>query len=364
VFGWGLTLLSAVVMAHIAWRATSISWLAPKVSKRTLWLAAAMLWGVMTLGRMFRLGASFPGASLLELIGMTLLGMLFLCFLPLLLVDVVTGFGLWFRNSSLRFRGWALLVGVGLSCLASLQGLREPEVVDYEVKLQGLPQNLDGLVMVALSDLHLGATLGPRWLEARVVQVQALKPDVVVILGDVFEGHGPPGSEFLRILHGIKAPLGVWGVDGNHEQHDIGGSPLKVAGVRVLRNATASLAPGLTLAGRSQPDGHGGKSGEPAWKVSSPPPVGAVVLLSHIPNQVQEAAASGVGLMLSGHTHGGQIWPFGYLVRKAYAALDGQSNVGGMSLIINRGTGTWGPRMRLWHRSEISRILLKAGVVR
>jgi predicted MPP superfamily phosphohydrolase len=162
----------------------------------------------------------------------------------------------------------------------------------------------------------------------------------------------------------VRAPLGVWGVDGNHEQHEIGNSPLNDAGVRVLRNATAMLAPGLMLAGRSQPDGHAQGNDEPAWKVPTPSPAGAVVLLSHIPDHVHEAAGSGVGLMLSGHTHGGQIWPFGYLVRKVYPALEGQSEVEGMSLIINRGTGTWGPRMRLGHRSEISRIHLRSGAVR
>lgn len=363
MFGWGLTLLSAVVMAYVAWRAASVPWLARKYSKRCLWLAGAILWGSMALGRLLGHGSTFPGSSQLEFIGMTLLGALFLCFLPLLLVDVVTGFGLWLRNPGLRFRGWALLVGIGLSGLASVQGLREPEVVDYEVKLQGLPQELDGLFMVALSDLHLGTTLGPRWLEARVAQVQGLKPDVVILLGDVFEGHGRPEGELLRILQRFQAPLGVWGVDGNHEQHEIGNSPLNDAGVRVLRNATATLAPGLMLAGRSQSNGYDDKNGEPTWKTPTPSPAGAVVLLSHIPNHLQEAAASGVGLMLSGHTHGGQIWPFGYLVGRAYPVLAGQSKVGDMTLIINRGTGTWGPRMRLWQRSEISRIHLRAGAV-
>jgi len=364
MFGWGLSLLSAVLMAYVAWRAASVPWLTRKFSKRTLWLVAAILWVVMALGRMFGHSASFPGSSLLEFIGMTLLGVLFLCFMPLLLVDVVTGFGSWLRNSSLHFRGWALLVGIGLSGLASVQGLREPEVVDYEVKLQGLPQELDGLVMVALSDLHLGTTLGPKWLKARVAQVQDLKPDVVVLLGDVFEGHGRPEGELLKILQKLNAPLGVWGVDGNHEQHEIGNSPLNDAGVRILRDATAMLAPGLMLAGRSQSTGHGDENGQPVWAAPIPSPPGAMVLLSHIPKHVQEAAASGVGLMLSGHTHGGQIWPFGYLVGKAYPALDGQSKVGGMTLIINRGTGTWGPRMRLWHRSEVSRIHLRPGAVR
>jgi predicted MPP superfamily phosphohydrolase len=88
-------------------------------------------------------------------------------------------------------------------------------------------------------------------------------------------------------------------------------------------------------------------------------PPGATVLLSHTPWQYEEAARAGVGLMLSGHTHGGQIWPFGYLVRLFYPLLAGRYEVADMPVIVSRGTGTWGPRMRLWHRGEILRVTLR-----
>jgi predicted MPP superfamily phosphohydrolase len=84
------------------------------------------------------------------------------------------------------------------------------------------------------------------------------------------------------------------------------------------------------------------------------------VLLSHTPWQADRAARAGAELMLSGHTHGGQIWPFGYLVQTAYPLLAGRYDVDGMPMIVSRGTGTWGPRMRLWHRSEILRVTLHA----
>ena len=86
---------------------------------------------------------------------------------------------------------------------------------------------------------------------------------------------------------------------------------------------------------------------------------GATILLSHTPWQAEKAARAGVGLMLSGHTHGGQIWPFGYLVRRVYPLLAGQYDVDGMAVIVCRGTGTWGPPMRLWPPGEILRVTLR-----
>ena len=84
------------------------------------------------------------------------------------------------------------------------------------------------------------------------------------------------------------------------------------------------------------------------------------MFLSHSPLRADEVASAGVGLMLAAHTHGGQIWPFGYLTRMNYPLLAGQYDVGGMPVIVSRGTGTWGPRMRLWRPSEILRVTLRA----
>jgi predicted MPP superfamily phosphohydrolase len=89
-------------------------------------------------------------------------------------------------------------------------------------------------------------------------------------------------------------------------------------------------------------------------------PHGATILLSHTPWRAEEAAAAGVGLMLSGHTHNGQLWPFTYLVRTRYKLLGGRYPIGSMTAIVCRGTGGWGPRMRLWRPAEILRITLRA----
>jgi predicted MPP superfamily phosphohydrolase len=89
------------------------------------------------------------------------------------------------------FGGILIIAGGVLSAIALFQGMRPPVVEDYDVKLPGLSADMDGTVLVAMSDLHLGSLLGKRWLEARVAQVKSLRPDLVVLLGDIFEGHGP-----------------------------------------------------------------------------------------------------------------------------------------------------------------------------
>lgn len=101
------------------------------------------------------------------------------------------------------------------------------------------------------------------------------------------------------------------------------------------------------------------QGGDPLAQALAGRPSGVTIFLSHTPWQAERAACLGVGLMLCGHTHGGQIWPFGYLVRLFYPLLEGRYEVDGMTAIVCRGTGTWGPRMRLWRPGEILRVTLR-----
>ena len=152
---------------------------------------------------------------------------------------------------------------------------------------------------------------------------------------------------------------------GNHEsygdeQRSVGF--LDQAGFRYLDNRWVKLAPGLILAGvdfvsRLE---RGSPSGDLIDRALSGRPVGATILLAHSPSTLtaQRAAQTGVELMLSEHTHGGQIWPFGYLVRILYPLLAGRYHVDGMEVIVSRGTATWGPPMRLWRRGDILKITL------
>jgi drug/metabolite transporter (DMT)-like permease len=146
-------------------------------------------------------------------------------------VDVITVFGFFLPRLAPSLRGWALLAGGVLAAIALAQGLRPPVVQNYEVRLAGLSGEMDGKVLVAMSDLHLGSLIGKQWLAARVAQVKEERPDLVVLLGDLFEGHGQPQEELLPILRRLSAPLGIWAVTGNHEFHGADNKGMGLAGV-------------------------------------------------------------------------------------------------------------------------------------
>jgi predicted MPP superfamily phosphohydrolase len=245
---------------------------------------------------------------------------------------------------------------------------RAPVIRDYEIRLPELPPQYDGQVLVALSDLHVGTFLDEKWLAARVAQVNALKPDVVVLLGDLFEGDSPGERKksMMHLFHEISAPLGVWGVTGNHESH--GGLDstilfLEAAGVHMLRNQWSEIELGLVLAGIDDRQDHNRTSDTTSQigrALSGRPLSTATIFLSHRPLRAEQVAAAGVGLMLSGHTHGGQIWPFSYISGLVNPLMAGKYIINGMPVIVSRGTGSWGPRMRLWYPGEILRIVLRS----
>ena len=363
---FGTILISVCTLMHIYvfWRAASVPLVNRHVSRKVLIGAGVVLWAGFFLAR---LGHHSTGvlAQTLELFGMNWMAVLFLFSVSLLAMDIVTGFGFLLPRLAPSLRGLALVAGGALSVIALVQGLRPPVVQNYEVYLSGLPDEMNDTVIVAISDLHLGSLLGERWLEARVAQVQAQRPDLVVLLGDLFEGHGQPQGELLPVLCRLSAPLGVWAVPGNHEfhgRHNTNTSMITEASLQMLRNSWAEIRPGLLLAGVDDltSNRRSGQGGDPISKALKGRPPGATVLLSHTPWQAERAANAGVGLMLCGHTHGGQVWPFGYLVQLKYPLLEGRYEVGGMTVIVCRGTGTWGPRMRLWRPGEILRVTLRA----
>jgi hypothetical protein len=324
------------------------------------------------------LAASFPLARLLnarrlsvvgrpiEFFAANWVGVLFLLLVALAAADVLTAGGSIFSRFAPPIRGWAAIVALLLAAVAWVQGVRAPVVTRHEVRLAELPKERDGFALVAVSDLHLGSMIGGAWMGRLIARLNELKPDAVVIVGDLVDSEVGALGALLPVLRTLRAPLGVWAVTGNHEYYaglDRSVALLEEAGYTVLRDRSVEIASGLVLAGvddlgaRRQFGGNG-RAMEHA--LANRPP-GAVVLLSHSPVQAETAASSGVGLMLSGHTHAGQIWPFNYIVRLSNRLVGGRYKVGGMTVIVGRGTGTWGPRMRLWRRGEILRITLRAG---
>jgi uncharacterized protein len=366
VFGTFLLVACTLFQLYVFWRAFSVPLIARHVRRILVIGLGVVPWLSFLLSHTFENSIGGILAETLGFIGMTWLAVLFLTSFCLLVVEILTGFGFLLPKLAPSLRGWALIAGAGLSVIALVQGLRPPVVQEYEVRLAGLPPESDGLVLVAVSDLHLGALLGEHWLAARVTQVQAQRPDIVIFLGDIFEGHGAPQEEMLSTLRHISAPLGVWAVNGNHESYGRRADNLHMlekAGIEVLSNRWVEVRPGLVLAGVDDLTRRrrSGQVGDPIGQALTGRPPGATIFLSHTPWQAEAAAGAGAGLMLSGHTHGGQIWPFSYLVRLRYPLLEGRYEVGGMPVIVSRGMGTWGPRMRLWHPGEILRITLRSG---
>jgi predicted MPP superfamily phosphohydrolase len=347
---------------YVFWRVASVPFVERHVPRKIFIGTGVIMWIIFFFGRIIGHGGTGVLHGTLEFLGMNWMAVLFLTFVPLVVIDLSTLFGFLMPRLSPSLRGWAFLVGVMFSAIALFQGLRPPVVEKYEVSLFGLPDAMDGTVLVALSDMHLGSQLGDLWLASRIAQVKAQRPDLVVLLGDIFEGHGPPEDQLIVTLKKLSAPLGIWVVPGNHEFHGGGEMSLfEKVSFKLLRNGWAEVRPGLVLAGVDDltASRRNGQSGDPISQALLCRPPGATILLSHTPWQAERASKAGAGLMLSGHTHGGQIWPFDYLVRSRYPLLEGRYEVNGMTVLVCRGTGTWGPRMRLWHPNEILHVTLR-----
>jgi predicted MPP superfamily phosphohydrolase len=362
MYGIYMTLASALLLAYVLWRASSLPFLR-KIPRRAFLIAWLLLTLVLIIERWLEHGAFGPWTVLLGFFSWTLVGTLLLVFVCLFPADLLLGFGRFFPRRAAAIRGWAMLAGCLLALLALFQGLRPPLIVRYEVRLPGLPPALDGTTLACISDFHLGTLIGPGWLEARVAQINALKPDMVLELGDVFEGHGEPTAAYLPALDKLSAPLGVWAVEGNHEMH--GGRPAAEGStgavpLRTLRDETVQPAPGLFIAGRRSRHHPGWEEVRTAWNPDAKHFRGGMVLMSHVPIAAEAAARAGVGLMLSGHTHGGQLWPWSIATKMLNPLIAGRYEFGGMTLLVTRGAGTWGPRMRLWRPGEIMLVTLRS----
>ncbi len=351
---------------YVLWRAWSLPWCRTRARRAGIGAALLLLWGAFLADRV--LEGVLPAflSRPLALLGADWMAVVFWAVALLVVVDVVTLFGTVLRRRVAALRLAAFALTAALAVVGTVQAVRPPVVREYEVRLAGLPRDADGTVLVALSDLHLGTLIGARWLAARVRQVEALRPDAILVLGDVLEGDTPSEAGLLPGLRALAAPLGVWAVSGNHEHYGRGagtGDRLADAGFRPLHGTWAEVRPGLVLAGVDDLTRwrRGGSAGDPIGLALAGRPAGAAtVLLSHSPLGAERAAALGVGLMLGAHTHDGQIWPFGYFTARNYPLMGGRYTVDGMPVIVCRGTGTWGPRMRLWRPSEILRITLRS----
>ncbi len=245
-----------------------------------------------------------------------------------------------------------------------------PVVRRVPVTLANLDPALDGLRIVTFSDGHLSATYGGRRFQRLVELVNEQRPDVVAIVGDLVDGDVSELREEAAPLADLVSEQGVFFVTGNHEYFvdtDAWLRHLPTLGVEVLRNERVAVRRGgasFDLAGID--DRTAAASGLPGHGANLDAALDGrddgvpVVLLAHQPVLVEQAAAAGVDLQLSGHTHGGQLWPFDYAIRLDQPSVEGLSRHGGTQLYVTSGAGYWGPPMRVGARPELTVVELRA----
>lgn len=277
-----------------------------------------------------------------------------------------------FKRFSRRLRAgripgpWRVGVTLVLVALATAWGLREATTLEVRhVEFQAdLPPGREQVRIVQISDLHLGLHVRRKGLEHVVGRIEALEPDLIVSTGDVVDASHERVAPLVGLLARLDAPLGKYAIFGNHEFYAGTGVSAEFhekAGFRLLRQEALEVLPGLWLAGLD--DTVGSRRGfrpltDQNKALSGVDPNGYVILLKHRPD------IEGVGtfhLQLSGHTHGGQIWPWHYITALQFPFVAGTHDLGRGSWVhVNRGTGTWGPQVRLFARPEITLITLVA----
>ncbi|RKI39033.1 metallophosphoesterase [Corallococcus sp. AB004] len=263
--------------------------------------------------------------------------------------------------------GGALALGGGLAGYGSWRAFTAPEVTEVVVRIPKLPRSLDGFSIVQLTDLHVGPFIQRRFMDELVRRANALNPDLVAITGDLVDGTVPRLGGFVAALGNLHARYGSFFVTGNHDYSS--GAEAWVAhlgsmGIPSLRNRHVRIGDGggaFDLVGVD--DWHGGRRlGQKGYDLdlalADRDPERAAVLLAHQPANFKVAAERGVDLQISGHTHGGQLFPMTALIGLSWEHSAGHYRHGDSHIYVSRGCGFWGPPMRLGSPPELVKLVL------
>ena len=258
-----------------------------------------------------------------------------------------------------------------LTLVGVINARRLARVVHVDVPIAGLPAALRGFVIVQISDIHVGSTIKRGYLNAIVGAVNALKPDMVAVTGDLVDGSVARLAPHVAPLAELSARHGVYCVTGNHEYYsgaDAWVVELRRLGLHVLMNQNAVLehdGARVLVGGVTDFSAHhfdpAQRSDPHAALAGAPANVGVRLLLAHQPRSAPAAAEAGFDLQLSGHTHGGQFLPWNFFVRFQQPFTAGLNRLKKLWVYTSRGTGYWGPPVRFGAPSEITRLRLVAG---
>lgn len=357
------------------------------VASRTLWPLALPLWSKVVVALLLfvisqyhlfsRLSSGSVFAPEFPRPVVILFNWAFGALVLLWLFQIVLDLGL-LTTAVVRWRGAGLpdaarygAIGLAMaaSAIAVANAVRVPPIKDVEVEIAGLPPQFDGYRILQLTDLHISKLFPAAWARAVVARAGAAGSDVIVVTGDFIDGSVDMRRADVEPLRMLQAPDGVWAIPGNHEYFfDYGAwmRHLTALGFRMLPNGHTVIRRGdaaLVVAGVTDLSAPGvGEAGPDVGLALRGAPTGApIVLLDHQPQRARDAAARGVALQLSGHTHGGMILGLDRLVARANAGfVAGRYRVGGMTLYVSNGTGIWpGFALRLGVPSEMTRFTLR-----
>jgi predicted MPP superfamily phosphohydrolase len=269
---------------------------------------------------------------------------------------------------------WIRISAIGVMALTpaiTLVGFfmarRTAPVVNVEVPLADLPKELEGFTIAQITDLHVGQTIKRNFVAAIVDRVNLLEADMIAITGDVADGSVPDLAHHTEPLARLASRHGTYFVTGNHEYYSGAHAwirELERLGAKALMNEHVVLdhdGAALTVAGVTDWSAHHfdpTHKSDPHAAAEGAPERAPKVLLAHQPRSAHIAEAAGYHLQLSGHTHGGQFWPWNFLVRLQQPFTAGLNRLGRMWVYTSRGTGYWGPPMRFGVPSEITLIRL------
>jgi predicted MPP superfamily phosphohydrolase len=258
-----------------------------------------------------------------------------------------------------------------LTVLATLVGLynarRRARIKNVDVPITGLPDGLHGFTLVQITDIHVGPTIKRGYLDAIVDAVNGIGADMIAVTGDLVDGTVHDLAHHTQPLSRLESRHGAYFVTGNHEYYSgevAWSAEMRRLGLTVLINEHVVLdhdGVSLIVAGVPDHSAHHfdpAQRSDPAAALRGAPDGPPRLLLAHQPRSAQEAADAGFDLQISGHTHGGQFWPWNHFVRLQQPFVGGLNRLGNLWVYTSRGTGYWGPPIRLGIPSEITRIRL------
>jgi predicted MPP superfamily phosphohydrolase len=313
-------------------------------------------------------------ADRLAWVGLTAMGFFSSLFVLTLLRDLVL-LGAYLFLSGGQARLWvepSAQATLYLSLFVTLAGLiiarRRPDVVEIKIPVVDLPHALHGFSIAQISDMHVGPTIKRGFVEGIVRRVNELKADMIAVTGDLVDGSVQQLSAHTAPLAGLTARHGAYFVTGNHEYYSgerAWTEEIRRLGLRVLKNEHVVLrhdGASLILAGVTDFSAHHfdpAQRSDPAAALRGAPiDAGAKVLLAHQPSSAMAAANAGFDVQISGHTHGGQFWPWNLFVHFFQPFSSGLHRLKNLWIYVSRGTGYWGPPNRFGVPSEITRIRL------